>query len=79
MFPAGSSGIGGVLALHRKLCPTKNLTDQIKRPFWIVRDDDEIDVAALVVLASGEGAEKVHGLGPEIRDESGRQHSQLVK
>lgn len=65
--------------LHRKICSTQDLSDQIERPARITDDDEEVDVAAPVLLAPGERAEKVDGLGAEIGDELSRQDHQFAK
>ena len=64
---------------NRQLRAAQNLTNQIERPLRIVGDNQQVDVAALVLLAPSERAEKIHRFDTEIGDESRRELRQLAK
>jgi len=63
---AGEGRGGDYQWLHRQLGEAQHLTDRVERPPAVRRDNEEVDVAALMLVSPREGAEQIHLLGSQL-------------
>ncbi|SRR6266446_4123321 len=64
---------------HWQFRSAQDLTDQVERPLRIIGDNQEVDIAALLLRAPRERPEEIHGLDAEITNEWRRELRQLAK